>query len=114
MDKIVKATVSQLWAMLKLWWPHLWPYAIGFAVFVLGGMVLQILMLRSGGHSRLSPGFNRMVGSLFYGIFFMLLLIIAYWIWGSQVIDDTWFLIFGTISFPLTGFFLRAIGFWYY
>jgi len=114
MDKIVKATVSQLWATLKLWWPSLWPYAIGFALFVIGGMVLQILMLRSGGHSRLSPGFNRMIGSMFYGIFFVLLLIIAYLIWGSQVIDDIWFLIFGTISFPLTGFFLRTIGFWSY
>jgi len=114
MDKFIRAAAHGAWNGIKLWWPLLWPYAIGFSVFVIAGMILQTLMLRSGGRSRLSPDFNRMVGSLFYGIFFVLQLIIAYLIWGPQVIDEIWFAAFGAISVPLTWIFLRVIGFWYY
>jgi hypothetical protein len=71
-------------------------------------------MLRSGKRNKLSPWFNRMVGSLTYSLFFALFIVIFYLILGNQVIDEIWFALFGAISFPLTGWFLRWIGFWYY
>jgi hypothetical protein len=108
--------MSGLWPAFKQHiWPVFSPYIVGLGIFVIGGIILQILMMKTGGRTnRLSPAFNSMVGSLAYGAFFGLYLFVAYWIWGTQVIDDVWFAIIGIISFPSAGFFLRAIGFWYY
>lgn len=91
-----------------------WPYIIIALIIILAGVILQILMLRSGGRRTLSPGFNRLVGSLTYLLFFGLMFIIAYWILGTQVIDKMWLAIFGALAFPATGLFLWAIRFWYY
>lgn len=114
LDQIIRLTVSQIHSFIKEQLITYWPYVIGLVVFMIAGVILQILMLRGGGHSKLSPGFNRLVGSLTYSMFFLIMLLISYWIFGTRVIDEVWFTLFGILSFPATGFFLRAIGFWYY
>lgn len=114
LNQVIQNTITNLWSLIKTHWSSLWPYVFGFAVFILGGMILQIIMLRSGNHNKLSAGFNSMVGSLFWLIFFVLLLGIAYLGFGSQVIDEIWFGLLSLIAFVLTGVFLRLIGFWYY
>lgn len=91
-----------------------WPWIAGFLTLVFAGVIVQIIMLRGGGHSKLSPWFNRLAGSVFYGIFFSLELAISYFIWGYGVFDEIWFAVFGLISFPVTKLFLLKIGFWYY
>lgn len=114
LDQIIRLIVFQLYSTVKEQLITYWPYAIGFVVFIIAGIILQIIMLRGGGHSKLSPGFNRLVGGLIYSIFFLIMLLISFWIFGTRVIDEVWFTLFGILSFPATGFFLRAIGFWYY
>lgn len=113
-DQIIRATIHQLWLSVPIWWSTFWPYISGFIVIVLVGMIWQIIMFRSGSRNGLSSGFNSMVGSLFFGIFFLIILGICYWIWGPQVIDEIWFAIIAVISFPVTGLFLRTLGFWRY
>lgn len=113
-DLMVKAFVAGVWSFAKVAW-FLWrPYIIGIAVIIVAGVAWRIIMLRLGGHNKLPPGFNRLVGSLTYFVFSVLIFAIAYWIWGGRVIDEMWLPIFGALSFPLTGLFLRRIGFWYY
>ncbi len=114
LDQAIRTLVSDLWSLAKQMFFIYWPYIIGFLIFVIAGVILQIFMLKSGGHSKLSAGFNSMVGSLTYSLFFLIYFGICYWIFGTQVVDDIWFTVIGAISFPSTGFFLRAIGFWYY
>ncbi|MFA6077338.1 MAG: hypothetical protein WC735_04680 [Candidatus Paceibacterota bacterium] len=113
-DKMIRSVIIELWFFAKEQLLIYWPYVFGFFIFVVAGVVLQIIMLRSGGHSKLSAGFNRLVGSLTYFIFFLIFFSISYWVFGSQVVDSIWFAVFGALSFPTTGLFLRAIGFWYY
>jgi uncharacterized membrane protein len=114
LNQIIQNTIANLWLMVKTNWPSLWPYVMGFAVFILGGIILQIIMLRSGSHNKFSAGFNSMVGSLVWLIFFVVLLGLAYLGFGSQVIDEIWFGLLSLIAFILAGTFLRLIGFWYY
>jgi hypothetical protein len=114
LDQIIHNTILNLWSIIKTSWPSLWPYVLGFALFIVGGIILQILLLRSGRRNKLSPAFNSLVGSVIWTIIFLLLLGAGYLIWGSQVIDEIWFAIFSTLAFGLTWLFLVAIGFWYY
>jgi hypothetical protein len=113
-DQIIKGTVHQLWLSLPVWWMAFRWYIIAFVVIVIGCMAWQMILFRSGSKKGLSSDFNKMIGSLFFGIFFLLQLGVSYWIWGSQVIDDIWFAIFSATSFAFTGIFLRAIGVWRY
>ncbi|MCC7356754.1 MAG: hypothetical protein IT410_04065 [Candidatus Doudnabacteria bacterium] len=114
LDQIIHNTILNFWAIIKTSWSSLWPYVLGLAVLILGGIILQIIMLRSGSHNKLSAGFNSLVGSLFWFIFFAILLGIAYVVFGPQVIDEIWFGLLSMIAFFLAGGFLRLIGFWYY
>ena len=114
LDQMIRTTISELWSFAKEQFMAHWPYVVGFFVFIVAGVILQIIMLRSGRHNKLSAGFNSLVGSLTYLMFFLILFLISYLIFGTQVVDDIWFAIFGALSFPATGFFLRVIGFWYY
>jgi hypothetical protein len=114
LDQIFKETLNQIWILIPVWWSAFWPYILGFAVVILVGMVWQIIMFRSGSRNGLSSGFNSMVGSLFFGISFLVLLGICYRVWGAKVIDEIWFGIIGAVSFSVTGLFLRTIGFWRY
>lgn len=110
-DGIIKSLVSTLW----FWTKEYWIYITIFVVLVIIGVIVQINMMKSGGHrNRLPPAFNRLVGSLTYWFIFWIQVVIAYWIFGNQVIDDLWFLIFGGVAFPVTKLFLVKIGFWYY
>jgi len=113
-DYAIRSFISDFWVAIKDLLVIYWPYIVGFLVFVIAGIVIQILMLRSGHRNKLSAGFNSLVGSLTYSLFFLIQFLICYWIFGSQVIDDIWFTTFGAISFPATWAFLNAIGFWYY
>lgn len=115
LDQVIRNSVAQLWFDIRSVWPSVWPYVIGFSVFVIGGVILQIIMIHRGGPSnRLPPGFNRLVGSLTRLLIIGLLLFLGYLIFGPKVIDEVWFWLFGAIAFPLTGFLLRKVGFWYY
>ncbi len=114
LDRAIKSEFYSDIPIVKTLWLTYWPYIIGFFVFVIAGVVIQILMLRSGHRNKLSAGFNSLVGSLTYSLFFLIQLLICYLIFGAQVIDDIWFTTFGAISFPATWAFLNAIGFWYY
>jgi hypothetical protein len=114
LDQIIRGTVHQLWLSLPMWWLAFKWYIIVFAIIIVGGMIWQAILFRSGTRKGLSSNFNKTVGGLFFAIFFLLQLGICYWIWGSQIIDDTWFAILGITSFPLTGAFLRIIGVWHY
>lgn len=114
MDSMERSFVLGIWGAVKIIWLAFWPYIIIFTLFILAGVVWQILIFQSGKRNRLSPGFNRLVGSLTYFFFFALIFIIAYWIFGTQVIDELWLAIFGAIAFPVTGLFLKFIGFCYY
>jgi hypothetical protein len=89
-------------------------YVIGFLAFIVVGVILQVIMLRSGGNTKLPAWFNRLVGSLTYSLFFLIFLGISYIIFGTQVVDKIWFTIFGLLAFPTTGLFLCIIGFWRY
>ena len=110
-NQIIKETFLILWS----WMIEYWPFVLCFALIIIGGVIFQIRMMKTGGHqNRLPPGFNRLVGSLTYLFFFWLQFTIAYLIFGSQVLDDLWFLIFGGVAFPVTKLFLVWIGFWYY
>jgi len=112
---LVRHILSVYWGWFKLYLPYILPWVIMLAIFVIGGVILQILMMRAGGrHNRLSPSFNSLVGSLTYGLMFALILTGAYLVWGSQVIDESVFAVIGLVSFILAGVFLRFIGFWYY
>ncbi len=113
-EEVAKIAASIVIAIVKQLWFYFWPVIIAFLFIIISGIILQSLMLRSGGHSRLSSGFNRLAGSTVYSVFLILITAVAYQILGSEVIDESWIALFGLISFPLTGLFLRAIGFWYY
>lgn len=114
LDQFIRTAVSDFWSLAKQMFFMYWPYIIGFFVIVIAGVILQIFILKSGGRSKLSAGFNSMVGSLTYSLFCLMYFSVCYWIFGTQVVDDVWFAVIGAISFPSTGLFLRAIGFWYY
>ena len=114
LDQFIRTVISDFWSLAKQMFFMYWLYIVGFLIIVIAGVILQIFMLKSGGHSKLSAGFNSLVGSLTYSIFFLIYFGICYWIFGTQVVDDVWFAVFGTMSFPSTGFFLKSIGFWYY
>jgi len=114
MDLVVKSFISGIWIAVETMWVNWWPFIIGFIGVVVIGVILQIIMLRLSNYNKLSPRFNRLVGSLTYIIFFVSITAIAYLIFGTAVIDEIWFGIFGIIAFPLVKVFLRAIGFWYY
>ena len=114
LDQMIRIVVSDIWSLSKQLFLAHWPYVIGFLVIIIAGVILQIMMLKSGGHSKLSAGFNSLVGSLTYSIFFLIYFLICYLIFGTQVVDDIWFALFGTLSFPSTWLFLKSIGFWYY
>lgn len=78
-------------------------------------IIAQIILLKvSKGRSKLPAEFNVIAGTVLYIIFFFLYFAIAYNIFGSQVVDDNWFDLFGILSYPTTWVFFRAIGFWYY
>lgn len=114
MNLVAKGFINGIWLGVKTMWVNWWPFIVVFFVVVIIGIVLQILMLRNSGHNKLSPGFNRLVGSLTYTIIFILIITIAYLIWGPKIIDEIWFVIFGAMAFLSTHIFLRLIGFWYY
>lgn len=65
-------------------------------------------------HNKLSSGINSAIGSLVYTIFSLIIFGISYLIFGAKIVDEIWFIIIGTLSFLLTKFFLRKIGFWRY
>jgi len=98
---------------IKIIWLKFWPYIIIFILIVIAGVIIQIIRIKKDRIKKLSPGFNSLVGSLTYSLSFGLLFIITYFIIGTRVLDEIWFIIFGAISFPLTGWFLRKIGFWF-
>lgn len=52
-------------------------------------------MLKSGNHNKLSASFNSMVGSFTYSIFFLIYFLLSYWVFGTQVIDEIWLIVFG-------------------
>jgi len=114
MDSILNSFVLGLWDSIKIIWLSFWPYIIIFILFILAGIIWQIIKLRTDKRKKLSAAFNSLVGSLTYFLFFGLLFIIFYFIFGSRVVDKIWFAIFGTASFFITKRFLRWIGFWYY
>jgi len=114
MDSILNSFVLGLWNSIKIIWLSFWPYIIIFILFILAGVIWQIIILRTDKRKKLSAAFNSLVGSLTYFLFFGLLFIIFYFIFGSRVVDKIWFVIFGTASFFITKRFLRWIGFWYY
>lgn len=113
-DQAIRAAIADLWYIFKQIFIIYWPYIVGFVVIVISGIILQIIMLRSGSRNKLSSGFNSMVGSLIYALFCLFYFAIFYWIFGPQVIDEIWFTAFGGISFLSTWLFLKGIGFWYY
>lgn len=110
-EKGIGIFVFALIEAAKQFWFLYWPYIIAFFLVVIAGVILQILMLRSGGRSRLSSGFNRLVGSLTYMFFFCLQLVVSYWICGTDVIDEKWFALFGTLAYPVTGYFYEQSDF---
>ncbi len=95
-------------------WPDHWKIIVIFFVSVLVAVIFQILLLRGGGHSKLSPGFNRLVGGVTFAIVFALVDFVANFIFGSRITNIFWFAGFGIIAFLLTHFALTLIGFWYY
>ncbi len=96
-------------------WPNHWKIIVIILVFILVGIISQILLLRGGGHSKLSPGFNRFVGFIAYLCILYFLASILSLILGSRITSGLWFLGFGAIiAYPLTKFVLMLIGFWYY
>jgi len=100
--------------LLKKFFLLYWRYILLFLVFIIAGVLLQIRILRNGRHNKLPAWFNRLVGSVTYSLFFALMTAIAYWLFGPQILDKGWFMIFNLISYPMTKFFLIKIGFWYY
>ena len=113
-DRIVDALASHAWAAAKYVIPNYWPYLLVFFTIIVGGVILQIIMLREGGHeNRLPSEFNSLVGSLTYWSFFWGQAVVMYKIFGPQVVDDIWFAAFGILAYPGTKLFLRSIGFWY-
>jgi len=115
LDWGARLAMSALWMAIKEAWVQWWPYILAFLLFVTIGVIIQIVMMRVDGHrNRLSPGFNSMVGSLVRLFFVLLLLLGSYKIFGTKVVDETWFWIFGLLAYQATRIFLRKIGFWYY
>lgn len=114
LDQGIRIAVSIVLSFAKQLLIAYWPYMVGFFVIVMAGVVLQIIMLKSGTHNKLSGSFNRLIGSLTWSAFFLMYLSVGYWIFGTQVIDKLWFTLFGSLSFPSTWLILKAIGFWYY
>lgn len=114
LDQMIRMALSTLLLFAKQLLMTYWPYILAFFVIVIAGVILQIIMLKSGTHNKLSAGFNRLVGSLTWSALFLMYLSISYWIFGTQVIDKLWFTLFGSLSFLSTWLILRAIGFWYY
>jgi len=114
LDQAIRIAIADLWFIFKEIFITHWPYIVGFIIIVISGVILQIIMLKSGSRSKLSSGFNSMVGSLAYTLFCLIYFAIAYLIFGSQVVDSIWLTVFGALAFPSTWYFLRGIGFWYY
>ena len=111
-DTIIKATIQEIQsAAYRTFYPFRF-YLLGLLILVIGGILVQVFMKRTNPNYSLSSGFNKMVGSLIYSIFSILITFIAYSVLGSQVIDTVWLGIIGAISFVLTGAFLRLTGFW--
>ena len=103
-----------LWSIAKVVWIQFWPYILVACFVIVAGVILQIIMIRIGGHEmRLPSAFNVFVGSLTNLVFFFLLLLLAYLLLGTDVIDGDWFAVIEAIAFPATWLFLHAIGFWY-
>ena len=113
-EEIFKSIISQIYFLAKSQLNVHWPFVVLFSVFIISGIILQIMLLRSGGNSKLPAWFNQLVGSITYTIIFLIITAVCYWIFGVQVVDEKWLALFGALSFPATGFFLSAIGFWYY
>jgi len=114
LDKSINIIVFSVVDAAKQFWFSYWLYIILFLVALIICMILQILMLRGDRHSKLPGWFNSLVGSLTYSFFFILMVSVSYSIWGPSVIDDSWFVLFGTSAYPMTKLFLIKIGFWYY
>ena len=115
LDQSLRKGLTMIWHDFFLpLLPSMWPFLFGGFVVIVGGIILQIVMMRSCGHrNRLPSGFNALVGSLIRLLIFGILVYLAYLIWGVQVIDELWLTIIGIIAFTGTSLFLRGIGFWY-
>ena len=114
LDQMIRSAMSGIWPVTKHLFFIYWPYIVGLAVLIIAGVILQIIMLKSGSRSKLSASFNSMVGSFTYSIFFLIYFLLSYWIFGTQVVDEIWFTVFGALAFPSTWYLLKGIGFWYY
>lgn len=114
LDQMIRLVISGFWVLIKNMLSAYWPYITGFIVFVVAGVILQIIMLKSGRKNKLSGGFNSMVGSFTYSIFFFIYFLLSYWLCGVQIVDEIWFTVFGAAAFVSTWYLLRGIGFWYY
>src|SRR6056297_226835 len=85
-------------------------HILGFIIFTL--IIFFIFYLQSSGIMKFSSGVNEGMGSLFYRMFFILIFIVLYFVFGTDVIDEMIFWIIYFVSYKLTGVFLREIGFW--
>lgn len=113
-DQFVKSIVAGLWSFIKIIWPTWGPYIITAIILIIASMIWQIILFRGGSDKKLSAGFNRLVGSIFYWVFFYLISLVFYFILGPRIIDGIWFAIFVYPAYRLNKLFLKWIGFWYY
>jgi hypothetical protein len=102
-------TMSELWVMAV---GFLTDHILGLLVFCL--IISLIVFIQSFGFYRFSAGINKGVGSLFRILFCILIFIIFYLLFGTDVIDDMMFWIIGFVAYKLAGLFLRGVGFWKY
>lgn len=76
--------------------------------------LIIVLQLCIGGKNIMPSYVNSFVGKIMRWFFIVAIFSAAYTILGPQVIDETWFAIFGVIATTVTGLFLIKINFWQY
>ncbi len=85
---------------------------LSFAISL--GIILAIIVIQSIGWYRFSSGVNSVIGSIVYHVLFWSLVALCYWIFGTQIIDEIWLILFWAIGYRFTKVLLKSVGFWLY
>jgi len=111
----VNSFLNGVYGQWLIIWAHWYPVIIIVSSLIIIGVVIQIIMIREGGpNNRLPSWFNSLVGHLLYVVIFFSSWLISFKIWGPNVIDEIWRVVFSGLAVSLTWLILHAIGFWPY
>lgn len=103
------------WFLVKgLWLPY-WPLILLLlAVIIVYEIITRFGSSHYNSANGFSPGFNRLVGSGAYILFQAITYFVLHLFIGDWIYCYLWSYAIHLVAFGLTGWFLRAVGFWVY